>query len=142
MQRFNKIVACISLIVWMDVRRSFGVVLWELATMGSFPYSDLNDVQVLRQVVMDHTVRLTRPEVPVFNIHRLYVLCTTFKTWQLPTHIWLSFLSLPNVIVFLLFYAGFTQIREWRQYWLWNCICLLSIIVIILGIIITIIQIV
>ena len=54
--------------------RSFGVALWELASFGATPYAELTNEQVLSQVVTDRTAVLLRPQLPLSNIQRLYVI--------------------------------------------------------------------
>jgi len=51
--------------------RSFGIALWELVTFGGLPYNDLSNEQVIQQVIVDGSVRLSQPEVPVSNLDRL-----------------------------------------------------------------------
>lgn len=62
--------------------RSFGVALWELVSIGALPYQELTDEQVLRQVFVEHSAKLFRPELPVSNLDRMSV-PGYFRLWFL-----------------------------------------------------------
>ena len=51
--------------------RSFGVSLWEVITFGNLPYADLSNEHVLRLVIKEKTLTLTKPDVNVTHLDRL-----------------------------------------------------------------------
>ncbi|KAG5319797.1 FES kinase, partial [Acromyrmex heyeri] len=53
---------------------SFGVVLWEIGTLGSFPYASIQDNQLLRYLTQDKC-RLTCPNMVSHNIYKVMCSC-------------------------------------------------------------------
>ncbi|KAG5311487.1 FES kinase, partial [Acromyrmex insinuator] len=53
---------------------SFGVVLWEIGTLGSFPYASIQDNQLLRYLIQDKC-RLTCPNMVSHNIYKVMCSC-------------------------------------------------------------------
>ncbi|KZC14602.1 Insulin-like growth factor 1 receptor [Dufourea novaeangliae] len=53
---------------------SFGVVMWEIGTLGSFPYSDVQDDRLLRYVVCENG-RLEQPESVPSEIYGIMRSC-------------------------------------------------------------------
>ncbi|XP_041363408.1 uncharacterized protein LOC121379031 isoform X2 [Gigantopelta aegis] len=51
---------------------SFGVLLWEVLTFASQPYTDLTDELVLQLVVEDKVIKLNKPDLEIAFINRLY----------------------------------------------------------------------
>ncbi|XP_076757297.1 uncharacterized protein LOC143427249 [Xylocopa sonorina] len=62
---------------------SFGVVLWEMSTLGGFPYSNVTDDRLLRYVIYENG-RLEQPiDVPL-NIYKLMHSCWTTEPESRP----------------------------------------------------------
>ncbi|XP_064478674.1 uncharacterized protein LOC135392000 isoform X2 [Ornithodoros turicata] len=55
---------------------SLGVLLWELATLCSTPYSSLSDDEVIQRVIMQKRLILERPKVVSPHMDRLYQVMT------------------------------------------------------------------
>ncbi|XP_018315418.1 vascular endothelial growth factor receptor 3 isoform X1 [Mycetomoellerius zeteki] len=53
---------------------SFGVVLWEIGTLGSFPYASIQDNELLRYLIQDKC-RLTCPNTVSHNIYKVMCCC-------------------------------------------------------------------
>ncbi|KAK7112063.1 serine/threonine-protein kinase LMTK1-like [Littorina saxatilis] len=51
---------------------SLGVLLWEIAMMGERPYNMLTDEAVLQGVIVDKDLPLTKPDISMPNLDRLY----------------------------------------------------------------------
>ena len=47
------------------------MVMWELLRCGDLPYSDLNDLHVIRLVAKERIVKLSKPNVAVDNLTHL-----------------------------------------------------------------------
>lgn len=59
------------MIEYFENFRSYGVTLWELVKFGALPYADLSNDNVIRLVVKERAVNLSKPDVPVSNIDKL-----------------------------------------------------------------------
>lgn len=53
---------------------SFGVVLWEIGTLGSFPYSNIQDDRLLRYIVCENG-RLELPDSISSDIYKIICSC-------------------------------------------------------------------
>lgn len=55
---------------------SFGIVLWEIGTLGSFPYSNIQDEDLLRYLTQDKC-RLDCPDTIPHDIYE--IMCSCWK---------------------------------------------------------------
>ena len=53
---------------------SFGVLLWEIGTLGSFPYSDVQDDNLARFIVCENG-RLEQPDGVPLDIYKIMCSC-------------------------------------------------------------------
>lgn len=53
---------------------SYGVVLWEIGTLGSFPYSEVQDDRLLRYIIYENG-RLEQPEGVPSDIYKIMCSC-------------------------------------------------------------------
>jgi len=53
---------------------SFGVVLWEIGTLGSFPYADIQDNELLRYLTQEK-YRLACPDTISHDIYKIMNSC-------------------------------------------------------------------
>lgn len=53
---------------------SFGVLLWEIGTLGSFPYSDVQDDNLARYVICENG-RLEQPDGVPLEIYKIMCSC-------------------------------------------------------------------
>lgn len=56
---------------------SFSVVLWEIGTLGSFPYANIQDEELLNYLTQDKH-RLTRPNTISCDIYK--IMCSCWNT--------------------------------------------------------------
>ncbi|XP_032667759.1 fibroblast growth factor receptor-like isoform X2 [Odontomachus brunneus] len=56
---------------------SFGIVLWEIGTLGSFPYPNIKDEDLLHYLTQDKC-RLTCPDTISYDIYE--IMCSCWKT--------------------------------------------------------------
>ncbi|XP_026673736.1 mast/stem cell growth factor receptor Kit-like [Ceratina calcarata] len=63
---------------------SFGVVLWEMSTLGGFPYSNVQDDRLLRYVIHENG-RLERPDDVPTNVYELMDSCWAKEPEDRPT---------------------------------------------------------
>lgn len=56
---------------------SFGIVLWEIGTLGSFPYPNIKDEDLLHYLTRDKC-RLTCPDTISYDIYK--IMCSCWKT--------------------------------------------------------------
>ncbi|XP_046586208.1 putative molluscan insulin-related peptide(s) receptor [Neodiprion lecontei] len=62
---------------------SYAVVLWEIGTLGAFPYPDVRDDHILRHVVVDEK-RLSRPEAISVEMYTVMQACWTSRPSDRP----------------------------------------------------------
>ena len=76
---------------------SFAVVLWEIGTLGKFPYSDILDDHQLLKYILGNRGRLPRPERIDDDIYHIMTICWASTPEQRPSFAelvtWLNFLE-------------------------------------------------
>lgn len=75
---------------------SYGVVLWEMATLASRPYQGLANEQVLKYVMQGGVME--RPEGCPDRLFNLMELCWKFQAKHRPSFIEIIYFLLPEVI--------------------------------------------
>lgn len=66
-------------------RWSFGVVLWEIVTLGGSPYYEMNDKDVMNKVPMG--IRLTKPLNCSFQLYDLMTNCWKHEAESRPNFV-------------------------------------------------------
>lgn len=74
---------------------SFAVVLWEIGTLGAFPYSEIQDEHLLRHVLCDEG-RLERPENVTAEFYDLMLSCWSSSPKNRP-----SFAQIVQRLIYL-----------------------------------------
>lgn len=77
---------------------SFAIVLWEMGTLGMFPYPNMQDDELLRYVISNKG-RLPKPEKIDSDIYNIMDICWAFKPEHRPPFSelvsWFNFLGEP-----------------------------------------------
>ncbi|KAI4496150.1 hypothetical protein M0802_008017 [Mischocyttarus mexicanus] len=63
---------------------SYGIVLWEIGTLGAFPYSDIPDNKLLGHIIIEKQ-SLSQPKNVPYDIYKIMQYCWAFQPDNRPT---------------------------------------------------------